>query len=411
MKKIFIVLIVTFLFALNCSAKEVKSIEDSSVSISDKKSATYQSIKASQEIVSPRISLVPVGTVIIWASDQDIEDSDKWLECNGQEVDKKRYPDLYKLMHYTPDYSSYFLRGGDSTLVNTKQDTSTLRSHTLDVGTKVETIVPHTHEYTLDYSGTVPSLAINDTINTIDIKNERKIIVRRKLLREAESGEEKYKCGTKTVKTECNCKYNIYVPDENGNTTCTNNYLSLTQDSENCNKPRLPIGGIPIPCEQCIFTGTVKDINNVEVTGVILASRISYGNQKICPVKPEYKIGDPWTDGGIIAKISSNCQCSNISCSDIFECKELYPCTYYAKLCETCSQKVAKYCAIVKEELLPIELKKVKSATYSNFTNRIIDGSIKETEIIGHYDGATNNEIDETAPKHKYVRYLIRAEL
>ena len=30
---------------------------------------------------------------------------------------------------------------------------------------------------------------------------------------------------------------------------------------------------------------------------------------------------------------------------------------------------------------------------------------------LREFGTATNNEIDETAPKHKYVRYLIRAEL
>ena len=37
--------------------------------------------------------------------------SDNYLECNGQAVDSKKYPKLYKLMKNAPDYRGVFLRG------------------------------------------------------------------------------------------------------------------------------------------------------------------------------------------------------------------------------------------------------------------------------------------------------------
>ena len=37
--------------------------------------------------------------------------SDNYLECNGQGVDKNKYPKLYQLMHNVPDYRGVFLRG------------------------------------------------------------------------------------------------------------------------------------------------------------------------------------------------------------------------------------------------------------------------------------------------------------
>lgn len=37
--------------------------------------------------------------------------SNNYLECNGQEVNKAKYPKLYALMHNVPDYRGVFLRG------------------------------------------------------------------------------------------------------------------------------------------------------------------------------------------------------------------------------------------------------------------------------------------------------------
>lgn len=34
--------------------------------------------------------------------------SDNYLECNGQGVDKNKYPKLYQLMHNVPDYRACF---------------------------------------------------------------------------------------------------------------------------------------------------------------------------------------------------------------------------------------------------------------------------------------------------------------
>ena len=51
---------------------------------------------------------VPIGTVIVWTKNKIPEG---WLECNGQAVNQDLYPDLFALMHNTPNYQGYFLRG------------------------------------------------------------------------------------------------------------------------------------------------------------------------------------------------------------------------------------------------------------------------------------------------------------
>ena len=56
---------------------------------------------------------MPIGTVIAWplgSAPLGLHD-DHWLECNGQEVNKSKYPRLAELMSNVPDYQGMFLRG------------------------------------------------------------------------------------------------------------------------------------------------------------------------------------------------------------------------------------------------------------------------------------------------------------
>lgn len=50
-----------------------------------------------------------IGMVVAWTLSSN--PSDNYLECNGQGVDKNKYPKLYQLMHNVPDYRGVFLRG------------------------------------------------------------------------------------------------------------------------------------------------------------------------------------------------------------------------------------------------------------------------------------------------------------
>lgn len=61
--------------------------------------------------VGPAKSEVPIGTIIAWTR-HDMPDGGDWLECNGQTVDPKLYPD-YVASYGTavPDYRGVFLRG------------------------------------------------------------------------------------------------------------------------------------------------------------------------------------------------------------------------------------------------------------------------------------------------------------
>ena len=63
---------------------------------------------------------VPIGTVIAWPLETDPLGlhNDHWLECNGQEVNKSKYPRLAELMSNVPDYRGMFLRGLGKTKTN-----------------------------------------------------------------------------------------------------------------------------------------------------------------------------------------------------------------------------------------------------------------------------------------------------
>jgi hypothetical protein len=56
---------------------------------------------------------VPVGTVVAWPVASQPEDSDAWLECNGQST--SGYPELAAIVGPTvPNYQGMFLRGHGS---------------------------------------------------------------------------------------------------------------------------------------------------------------------------------------------------------------------------------------------------------------------------------------------------------
>ena len=58
---------------------------------------------------------VPIGTVIVWTLETDPLGlhNDHWLECDGKQFDKSKYPRLYELLgqDYVPNYQGMFLRG------------------------------------------------------------------------------------------------------------------------------------------------------------------------------------------------------------------------------------------------------------------------------------------------------------
>ncbi len=58
-------------------------------------------------------NLIPRGTISIWYEDQVPEG---WLECNGQAVPSD-YPELRKMMKFTPNFQGMFLRGAGSQTV------------------------------------------------------------------------------------------------------------------------------------------------------------------------------------------------------------------------------------------------------------------------------------------------------
>ena len=67
--------------------------------------------------VEAKTSLIPIGSVTVWTQ-TNIPDG--WLECNGQSVDIKKYPELAKLMKNVPDYRNRFLQGTNNGIVGEK---------------------------------------------------------------------------------------------------------------------------------------------------------------------------------------------------------------------------------------------------------------------------------------------------
>lgn len=54
----------------------------------------------------------PVGTIIAWPVTQNPEDMENWLECNGQAINQRTYPELYSIIGaHVPDLRGQFLRG------------------------------------------------------------------------------------------------------------------------------------------------------------------------------------------------------------------------------------------------------------------------------------------------------------
>ncbi|MGO5441417.1 phage tail protein [Megamonas funiformis] len=60
-------------------------------------------------LISLGSNSLEIGMVVAWTLSSN--PSDNYLECNGQGVDKNKYPKLYQLMHNVPDYRGVFLRG------------------------------------------------------------------------------------------------------------------------------------------------------------------------------------------------------------------------------------------------------------------------------------------------------------
>lgn len=87
------------------------------------------------QVTAKATSSIPVGTVISWpvATDPaDMQNPDgtyNWLECNGQSVSQTVYPELFAVIGgKTPDYRSWFLRGGTAGQAGDEAQDS-IRSH------------------------------------------------------------------------------------------------------------------------------------------------------------------------------------------------------------------------------------------------------------------------------------------
>ena len=91
-------------------------------------------IKLTRYSVEQKVSGVPVGTVITWASLNDPKENGTWLECNGQFC--TAYPELVKVLgsNTVPDYRGVFLRGLGS-VASTSKYYGTVQHQSAALGT------------------------------------------------------------------------------------------------------------------------------------------------------------------------------------------------------------------------------------------------------------------------------------
>ena len=102
----------------------------------------------------------PIGTIKAWPSSQT-PNTEEWLECDGSTFDTTKYPELYAALGSgrLPDYKGQFLRGGSAADAGKKFE-DTIKTH--------EVIVPsHSHEFTLDISGTVQTASIQKNVKVL----------------------------------------------------------------------------------------------------------------------------------------------------------------------------------------------------------------------------------------------------
>ena len=120
------------------------------------------------QITAKATSSIPVGTVVTWpsgANPADMQNPDgtyNWLECNGQSISQTVYPELFAVIGgKTPDYRSWFLRGGTAGQAGNEAQDS-IRSHAHE-------LTEHAHTLSIKDAASKDDVAsmtpIYDTVN------------------------------------------------------------------------------------------------------------------------------------------------------------------------------------------------------------------------------------------------------
>ena len=158
-----------------------ESFADAIMDCSDNAKTTKASLNAPIQTFEISAS-IPVGTIMAFPASMNFDKLDKykWLECNGQSVDKNTYPHLYALIgSKTPNLNEVFLRGGTSANMTVVEDTIRdhklfIPYHTHDFQGKVTTktmqrVDSSSKEYSFDFSDSnVSTVTTEDTHVTMD---------------------------------------------------------------------------------------------------------------------------------------------------------------------------------------------------------------------------------------------------
>lgn len=317
---------------------------------------------------------VSVGMVVAFTSQNDIATPDriKWLECNGQTFSRDQYPELYDALgvNVVPNLNGQFMRGtSDKNLVLTRKD-DTIKSHTIN-------IPEHTHTFNLTATGTVQTLKNGGTIYVPKLSSASDTITSVKK-ETVKTGTEQYVCGTTTETYECNCtggRTETYVCGTIANGMCKDKYSFACR---------------------CFGVGD---------NGFTINNQTNH---------TAYEGLEQQTCDSLYSDKNVQCTVINRWGPTMTECRDTpkYCTRTVAGSCDTCTRTVNKYCTrdVYDERLTTNKstpataISKPVSGT-SALQNGKVSGAINSSgELTGHYEGA-----EETAPKHTYVRYFIRA--
>ncbi len=334
--------------------------------------STKNSLNNSSTITidSSSASYIPIGTIITWAQTGMPTDADKWLECNGTVINQTQYPILYAMFsdHKTPDYTNRFLRSGTVSQVgDTAEDT--IKTHEVK-------IPPHTHATSLALqNGQVQTLQQDGTINVVTSSsttytqnetnnNTANLIASEDYL---ERGNDYY-VGLTQSKPSTLEEIAMYVLSRPSYYSDNSHHFYRIAPSTN---------KIYLFQKNTLGYYTYYDITSSNTTcPIVFMHNIDTGM-----VGMSYYCGN-WTSSSIQQYISTPYLSSKVTIPTINK-------TYLTGTTSTTTT----------------EIPKLVTASASVTDGKVTGFVEKSDELTGYYTGAS-----ETAPKHVYVRYLIRAK-
>ena len=302
---------------------------------------------------------IPVGTIVSWPVSQNL-DTEEWLECDGSMFDTTKYSELYTVLRTNrlSDYRTQFLRGGTASQAGTIVDES-IKSHSVNLP-----IADNGAVY-------VPGLSsASDTITSVTTNTVK-------------TGTEQYVCGSEQESYTCGCRTESY--ECGTEETCSGNSILICRCREGDSSTYY---SHYISCREARTTPSNQYCNDVDLyrtAGVVTLMCGRFETDTYKCAFPSTKVVDCSYDGGR----TCNCTKKTKYCSRTVGCT-----TCYRTVDKYCTRDVYSTQVVTNKDTAALTLEKldVKSASNSGV-------------MQGEYVGGV-----ETAPKHVYVRYYIKAQ-